>query len=171
MKQKIILYIAESLDGFIARENGSVDWLAPYENGEEDYGYNEFYNSVGTVILGNTTYQQFPNSYKDKACFVFSKTVTGKQGNVTFINENVEQFIEQLNPEGNKNIWLVGGADLVEEFLKYNLIDEFIITTIPVLLGKGIPLFKGNGDESQLKLVNAKTYDSGIVQVYYKKSA
>ena len=127
---------------------------------------------MGTVILGNTTYQQFPGSYKDKACFVFSRKINGKQGNVTFINENVENFIEQLNSEENKNIWLVGGAELVDEFLKYDLIDEFIISIIPTLLGKGIPLFKGNGEASQLRLMDFKAYESGIVQAHYgRKSA
>ena len=78
MRKRIILYIAISLDGFIARKDGSVDWLSPYENGSEDYGYNEFYKKIRTVIMGNTTYKQvlsfgdFP--YKGKDCFVFKPT-------------------------------------------------------------------------------------------------
>jgi len=80
------------------------------------------------------------------------------------VNSDVKDFIDSLSDEGN--IWLVGGADIVKEFLKNNLIDEFIITIIPVVLGEGIPLFR-NG-ERQLKLLDSKSYDSGVVQLHYK---
>ena len=173
MKEKIILYIATSLDGFIARKNGSVDWLSPYEKSGEDYGYKEFYDSVGTVVMGNTTYKQaltFGESYKDKNCFVFSrKTNKNKKNNVTFVNGDVKKFVNELNLKNGKNIWLVGGASIIDEFLKLDLIDEFIISIIPILLGEGIPLFKGDNVESQLKLLNVKSYDSGLVQVHYER--
>ena len=174
MPNNIILYIATSLDGFIARKDGSVDWLSPYENGQEDYGYKDFLKKVGIVIMGNTTYKQvlsfgeFP--YKGKDCFVFTRNKEmSKDENVTFVSKNAKDFISQLNLRDNKNIWLVGGASIVYEFLRSDLIDEFIITIIPILLGDGIPLFKGRSNEKKLKLVAVKTFDPGLVQLHYKR--
>jgi len=163
--KKIILNIATSLDGFIARKNGSVDWLPKIYNTEEDFGIKEFLDSVGTVILGNTTYKQYKAPYSNKKCFVFSRKNTGKENNIIYVNSNVKDFVKSLKDKDG-NIWLVGGADIVKEFLKNNLIDEFIITIIPVVLGEGIPLFR-NG-EHQLKLLDSKSYDSGVVQLHYK---
>ena len=165
MRKRIILYIAISLDGFIARKGGSVDWLSPYENGPEDYGYNEFYKKIRTVIMGNTTYKQilsfggFPYKSKDKL----------KDENVTFVSKSAKDFISQLNLREDENVWLVGGASIVDEFLKFDLIDEFIITTIPILLGEGIPLFKGKLNEKRLKLIDVKSFNSGLVQLHYTR--
>jgi dihydrofolate reductase len=133
MPNNIILYIATSLDGFIARKDGSVEWLSPYEKGQEDYGYKDFLKKVGIVIMGNTTYKQvlsfgeFP--YRGKDCFVFTRNKEKrKDENVTFVSKNARDFISQLNLRKNENIWLVGGASIIDEFLKLDLIDEFIIT-------------------------------------------
>ena len=133
MPNNIILDIATSLDGFIARKDGSVEWLSPYEKGQEDYGYKDFLKKVGIVIMGNTTYKQvlsfgeFP--YRGKDCFVFTRNKEKrKDENVTFVSKNARDFISQLNLRKNENIWLVGGASIIDEFLKLDLIDEFIIT-------------------------------------------
>ena len=166
MVKKVILYIATSLDGFIARKNGSVDWLAKYENTGEDYGYGEFLDSIGTVILGNTTYQQFKAPYPNKKCYVFSRKNTGKEGNITFVNDSVKDFLDDL--DSNERVWLVGGADIIKEFLKNNLIDEFIITVIPTILGEGVSLFGEGCEEHQLKLQNLKKFDSGVIQLFYQ---
>ncbi|MFZ3384709.1 MAG: dihydrofolate reductase family protein [Candidatus Methanoperedens sp.] len=172
MPNKIILYIATSLDGFIARKDGSIDWLSPYENGQEDYGYKDFLKTVGIVIMGNTTYKQvltfgeFP--YRGKDCFVFTRNKENrKDENVTFVSKNAKDFVSQLSE--SKNIWLVGGASIIDEFLKFDLIDEFIITIIPILLGEGIPLFNGRSNETKLKLIDVKKFDPGLVQLYYKR--
>jgi len=164
--KKIILYIATSLDGFIARKNGSVDWLSEFNNTGEDFGYKKFLDSIGTVILGNTTYKEFKAPYENKKCFVFSRKNTGKKDNITYVNADVKEFVENLSDD--ENIWLVGGADIAKEFLKNNLIDEFIITVIPTLLGEGIPLFDEEIGEHQLKLLDTKSYDSGVVQLHYQ---
>ena len=163
---KIILYIATSLDGFIARKNGSVDWLSEFSNPGEDYGYKEFLDSVGIVILGNTTYKEFKAPYEGKKCFVFSRTDKGKRENITYVNTGVKEFVETLSDD--ENIWLVGGADITKEFLKNNLVDEFIITIIPTILGEGIPLFAKDYGEHKLKLLNVKSFDSGVVQLHYQ---
>jgi len=164
--KKIILYIATSLDGFIARKNGSVDWL-PQPDNSEDFGMKEFLDSIGTVILGNTTYKEFKAPYPNKKCFVFSRKNTGKEDNITYVNSDVKDFIEGLSDEDG-NIWLVGGASLAKEFLKNNLIEEFIITVIPIVLGEGISLFGEGSGEHKLKLQNIKSYDSGVVQLHYQ---
>jgi dihydrofolate reductase len=164
--KKIILYVATSIDGFIARKNGSVDWLTKYNNSGEDFGYKEFLDSVETVILGNTTYREFKAPYENKKCYVFSRKNTGKENNITYVNTDVKEFTDGLSE--NENIWLVGGADIAKEFLKNNLIDEFIITIIPIVLGEGIPLFAQGCGEHKLKLLNTKSYDSGVVQLHYQ---
>jgi len=164
--KKIILYVATSVDGFIARKNGSVDWLTQYNNSGEDFGYKEFLDSVETVILGNTTYREFKAPYENKKCYVFSRKNTGKENNITYVNTDVKEFTDGLSE--NENIWLVGGADIAKEFLKNNLIDEFIITIIPIVLGEGIPLFAKGCGEHKLKLLNTKSYDSGVVQLHYQ---
>jgi len=179
MKNKIILYIATSLDGFIAKKDGSIDFLDPHNNSKgdsvnstvDDYGYNEFYSTIKTIVMGNTTYKQVGNTkefeeyYRGKPIFVFSRNPPGKKNNVTFVNEDVNEFAKKL--EGST--WLVGGASILNEFLKNNLVDEFIITIIPVLLGEGIPLFSGDKDiiDKNLRLLGIKSYDSGVVVMRY----
>jgi len=163
--KKVILNIATSLDGFIARKNGSVDWLPEIDN-SEDFGMKEFMDSIEIVILGNTTFSQFGANYPNKKCFVFSRKNTGKKDNITYVNGNVKDFLHGLRTDDN--IWLVGGAEIIKEFLKNNLIDEFIITVIPVVLGEGIPLFGEGCGEHKLKLQNIKSYDSGVVQLSYQ---
>ncbi|MBS3052539.1 MAG: dihydrofolate reductase [Candidatus Aenigmarchaeota archaeon] len=171
--KKITLYIAISLDGFIARKDGRIDWLSPFENSEEDYGYKEFYKNVDTVIMGNKTYKQtlsfseFP--FKDKKCYVFTRDKKKtKDENAIFVNKKTKNFIKKLDKE-DKNMWLVGGASIVKEFLKLDLIDEFIISVIPILLGDGIRLFNGKLNEKILRLIDIKSFDSGLAQIYYKR--
>jgi dihydrofolate reductase len=163
--KKLILYVATSLDGYIARKDGSVDWLEKFEKGKEDYGYNEFLESVGTIILGNNTFKQFKAPYPNKKCFVFSRKNTGKVDNIIYVNGSVKNVLEGLR--NDQNVWLVGGANIASEFLKNNLIDEFVITVIPVVLGEGISLFAEGCGEHHVKLQNIKNYDSGVVQLFY----
>ncbi|MDH3276639.1 MAG: dihydrofolate reductase family protein [Nitrosopumilus sp.] len=162
--KKVILYVATSLDGYIARKNGSVDWLTRYSKLGEDFGYKKFLDSIGTIILGNTTYEEFKAPYKNKKCFVFSRKNTGKKDNITFVNDNAKEFIEGLDDE---NIWLVGGANIAKDFLKNNLVDDCIITIMPIILGEGIPLFSKGCGKHNLKLLTTKSFDSGVVQLHY----
>lgn len=168
--KKVILYIATSLDGFIAKKDGSIDFLESYNKSGDDFGYNEFYSSIGTIVMGNITYTQvgdtkeFEEYYKGKPVFVFSRKPKTKKMNVTFVNEDVKEFVKKLE----SNTFLVGGADLIKEFLKNNLIDEFIITIIPIVLGEGIPLFAKDCGKHKIKLLNIKSYDSGVVQLHYQ---
>lgn len=163
---KIIIYIATSLDGYIAREDGSIDWLP--ESAES--GYDAFYKSVDTVIIGKTTYDQvltfgkYP--YKDKKSFVFTTTNHIKDENVEFLSD-VDKFVADGFPGVGKNIWLVGGAQIIASFLKQKVVDEIIITMIPVILGKGIPLFQNIENEIKLELIKTKKY-SKLADLHYK---
>jgi len=163
---KIIVYIATSLDGYIAREDGSIDWLP--ESAES--GYDKFYKSVDTVILGKTTYNQvltfgeYP--YKDKKSFVFSRTNQNNDENAEFVSD-VTKFVKDDFPGAGENIWLVGGTKIIESFLKLGVVDEIIITKIPVLLGKGIPLFKNIENETKLELIKTEKYDQ-LIDLHYK---
>jgi len=166
--RNIVLFIATSLDGYIARGDGTVDWLEAVE-GEGDNGYSTFYETIDTLIMGNKTYEQlktlvdeFP--YKDKICYVLSRKEQHHDENVQFIND-VSAFLEQVK---GSNIWLVGGAVLLDEFMKEDLVDEFIISVIPILLGKGIPLFKNGNPEVELELVHMRQFGQ-IAQLHYKK--
>jgi len=167
MGNKIILYIASSLDGFIARKNGSVEWLDKYNNTGNDYGYNKFLESVDTIIVGNNTQQQFPQKYNGKPCLVFSRSIQGKDDNLTYVSGNIIEVLEKYKPLGK--IWLVGGANLLGQFIQNNLIDEFIITVIPELLEDGIPLFSDSDYLKKQKLTFSKNYGN-VVQMYYKNN-
>lgn len=176
--RKIILFIASSLDGYIARNSGEIDWLFT----DEDYGYTEFFAQVDTVIMGNKTYQQvlgfaeYP--YKDKEVFVFSKTQQGTtDNNAKFVGNDWINWLNTLRQSGDvwrqeadllRNIWLVGGAQLIYDFIKHNFIDELILSIHPIILGSGIPLIVNDPSlETLLELKNVKTYNSGLLQVSY----
>ena len=163
---KVTAYIASSLDGFIARENGSVDWLP--ENAES--GYTDFYKSIDTVIIGKTTFDQILTfgkyPYNDKKSFVFTRTNQNKDENVKFLL-NVEEFIKEGFPDAGENILLVGGAQIIASFLKNQAVDEIIISLIPILLGKGIPLFKNIENEIKLEFIKTRKFDQ-LVEMHYR---
>lgn len=167
MPPKVILYIACSLDGFIAGKNNEIDWLFS----DQDYGYKAFYESIGTVIMGRKTYRltlSFPAfSYPDKTCYVLSNTKSGQNKDVQFTN-NAKDLIEKLKKKEKKDIWLAGGGLLIREFLEQDLIDELRIFIHPLILGEGIPLFHPC-PKTQLELINTQKYSSGLVELHYRK--
>jgi dihydrofolate reductase len=151
------LYIASTLDGYIAREDDSLDWLFKAE-GQDDNGYSNFYETIDTILIGRRTYEQilllengnFP--YKDKKCYVFSKSVNETNEHVEFVDVDIVNFTNKLKGQEGKNIWIVGGGALLHSFLKEKLVDEFMITLAPALIGKGIPLFQKADLEMELSL-------------------
>lgn len=170
--KRVKLYIAMSLDGYVSRPDGSIDWLNRVE-GEGDNGYFAFYSTIDTVIMGKLTYDwilqhahQFP--YAQRTCYVMTSKPTMNNANVTFTQETPEEIIMRCHEEGDGNIWLVGGAKLVKSFLNADLIDELIITIAPVLLGDGIPLFAKGIPTSEWKLIQTQTYNQ-FVELTYKK--
>ncbi|WP_051237934.1 dihydrofolate reductase family protein [Lacticigenium naphthae] len=169
--RKLLLFIASSVDGFIATEDESLEWLFEVE-GEGDNGYAEFYATVDTLVMGRKTYdwimnqdlEEFP--YKNKDCFVFTHSFTEHTADVTFIRDDPTSFIDALKKQAGKNIWLVGGGQLFSSFLQENLVDELIITVAPVLLGKGIPLFRGGYAQTGLFLKGMRNFNQ-FVELHY----
>ena len=174
VKRDIVLYIAVSLDGYIARENGAVDWLGG-ESGDPDLdsGFNEFYSSIDTVVMGRTTYEQVVNElspgawvYEGKKCYVATSRNHVADNRVEYISEDIVGFIKKIKSQPGKDIWLVGGGRLLDQFFKQNLLDRYVITIIPTILGAGIPLFLDENPEIQLKLIETKVID-GMVELTY----
>jgi len=175
MKKKIKLYIAVSLDGYIARPDGNLDWLTKYPmpTGTE-YGYKDLMDSIDTIIMGGKTYRavldmDFEWPYSDKACYIVSHRNTNltPTKNVKFITENVVETVKALKQQDGKDIWLVGGGQVITLLLNHDLVDEMQICYIPVILGNGIPLFPNQPKESTWKFAGSEAYDSGIVKITY----
>lgn len=171
-ERKVILYIAASADGYIAKPNDDLSFLSLVQKEGEDYGYAEFTSAVDTVIIGRKTYDwvmkqvdEFPHA--DKTTYVITRTEKPAIGKTQFYTGDLKQLIEKLKSESGKHIFIDGGAELVNVLLKDNLIDEFYISVIPILLGKGIRLFKEGIPEIPLKLVKATSYEKGLVQLHY----
>lgn len=173
--KKIILYIAASLDQRIAEPDGGIEWLSEYPITEEmNCGYKEFMTSIDTIVMGGRSWRELSNmdamgAYADKAVYVISRHDWGEKGNVKFITENVIENIAALRNEPGKDIWLFGGGELVSMLLAADLVDEMQIAYIPVILGKGIPLFPEQYIESKWKLRGSIAYDSGVLMVKYCK--
>jgi len=164
--RKIKLFIASSLDGYIAREDGNIDWLPQSGNS----GYDEFYKTIDTVIMGRKTYEQILTfgkyPYEGQKSYVFTKnTEIKKDGNIEFVFET-EKLVKELLSSSGKDVWLVGGADLISTFLNFDLIDDIILSIIPIVLGKGIPLFKNIQKEIKFELVKTTEYNE-LVELYY----
>ncbi|GIN87335.1 diacylglycerol kinase [Heyndrickxia sporothermodurans] len=171
MPRELVLYIASTLDGFIAKENDDLQWLYDTE-GEGDAGYTKMYQSIDTVIMGKRTYdyvlkhsEVFP--YPDKKCYVFTTSEKGSNEYVEFVNEDVVEFTKRLRKQEGSKIWLVGGSGILDAFIKENLIDEYIITFTPHILGSGIPLFKENNPQINLNLIDTKRFGQ-FVQLHLK---
>jgi dihydrofolate reductase len=168
--RQLVLYIATSLDGYIARPSGDVDWLYT----DQDYGYSEFFASVEMVLMGRKTYDQIlafgKYPYTGTRGFVYSRTPRHPDANVTFISSDVASFVSELKSGPGGRIWLVGGSEMVAECLRHDLIDEFMVFIHPVILGAGIPLFTSGLPECPLQFVAAETYSSGLVQVCYHRA-
>lgn len=167
--RKVRLFIATSLDGFIAGPDEDISWL--FSDG--DYGYRDFYEHIDTTISGYNTYRltltfgSFP--YPDKTNYVFSKLHQHRENTpVTFIATDPCEFVGNLRKKTGKDIWLVGGGQLNTLLLNGGLIDEIIISVHPVILGNGIPLFSGYPKKSTLSLTGSETYKSGLIQLTYK---
>ena len=171
-KRKIILYAATSVDGFIARPDGSVDWLdRPRPKG--NYGMDIFYRSIDICVMGRKTYDLsvrfgMRNGYAGKENYVFSRTLKeATSPKVVVVNEDVTSFAERLRSEKGKNIWLVGGAELVAAFLDAGQVDEFIIHVIPKMIGEGIPLVAPRHRNLRLTLTSSKAFPDGVVRLHY----
>lgn len=171
--KKVMLYIAESLDGYIAGPNGELDWLP--ETPGEDYGYHDFIKGIDTTLMGAKTYEfvlsvdDFP--YKDKRNVIFTRSKSlPKSEYVEFCDEDIVQFTQNLKMGEGKDIWLIGGGQIIAPLIEANMVDEYFIAVCPVILGRGIPLFKGIGHMQKLSLISAKNYASGLVMLHFGRN-
>lgn len=160
-----------TLDGFVAGKNDDLSWLMPYAS--VDYGYNDFYKGVGAIILGKRTYDHIVANwewpYTNIPAFVLSdEPLMNKpsKGEIHVVNGAIEDVLEQAKQKTNKNIWIGGGAHVVQDFLRQGLADELIITVAPILLGEGIRLLR-DIKHTNLELTRVDEYDSGLIQLRY----
>ena len=172
---QLIYYVAVSLDGFVAPVDGGVDWLAPYNTGDEDYGFGEFYRSVDVLIEGSKTYEQALTfdawPHPGKPCWVLtSRELASRQPEVRFSSAAPSALVDHLSRQGHKRVWLVGGPELAASFRATGLISEYVLSVVPVLLGAGKPLFAGAGPVEGVRLVESKQYSSGLVQLRYLRA-
>lgn len=174
MKRTVFLYIAMSLDGYIAKEDDNIDFLNVVDSPGEDYGYVSFLRNVDTIIWGRKTYDKvlsfgidFP--HKDKKVYVLSRSRTGTDENVEYFSD-IKTLITHLQEIPGKDIYCDGGSELVFELLKHSFIDILIVSVIPYLLGSGIRLFRDGRAEQNLKLKQSITFPSGLVQLWYEKN-
>ncbi|KNB62604.1 dihydrofolate reductase family protein [Chryseobacterium sp. Hurlbut01] len=174
--RKISLFIAMSLDGYIAKPNDDLSFLKLVEKAGEDYGYAEFTSKIDTIIIGRKTYDyvlneigasHYDNGQRD--IYVITRTERPQVGRTTFYTGNITELIKQLKSENGKNIYCDGGAEVINELLKNNLLDEFIISVIPVFLGNGTRLFKDGRPEQILEFITVKTFETGLAQLHYKR--
>lgn len=165
---QLILYIATSLDGYVARSSGAVDWLFT----DQDYGYKDFYATCDRLIMGRKTYEQIQSwgdyPYPEKQGFVFSQTVKcDRDENVTFVSGDLVSFVKDLKSQSGEDIWLVGGAAIAKTCLENKLIDKLILSIHPIILGEGLALFSAPLHTLNLKLESSQTFDTGLVQLTY----
>ena len=168
---KIILNLAISLDGFIADENGGVDWLNDFQKPGNDYEMKHFFKQCGTAIMGSKTYEQalsFNSWFEGMDGIVFTSRQLPllKNKQIKFVNGDPSPIVHELRKK-EKDSWLVGGGVLIADFTNHHLIDELIIAIVPRLLGKGLQLCPSLGHISKLRLLDSKIYKNGVVQLKY----
>jgi dihydrofolate reductase len=172
--RKIVYGVGISLDGYIARPDGTLDYLHLRPS---NYSMGPFFKSVDVGIMGRKTYDaamkmsggKFDGQGLD--CYVMSKTLEpGKRGGATFVNEDVKKFVAGLRQKKGKNIWLMGGGELAREFLKQDLVDELYLGIVPVLIGEGIPLFPPGFPQRVFTLTENKTYSGDLIALKYERA-
>jgi dihydrofolate reductase len=171
--RKLILYISMSLDGYIATEDNGLDFLSPMEQENEDYGYREFTETVDTVIIGRKSYDKvlemgYEYPHRDKEVYIITHTERPASGSFLFYTGNLPELVRELKLREGKNIYCDGGAEIANILMNENLIDEYIISVIPTLLGSGIPLFKPGRPEQKLNLISSKQFEKGLVQLKFE---
>lgn len=174
--RKITLFIAMSLDGYIAKPNDDLGFLKIVEKEGEDYGYAAFMDTIDTLIIGRRTYDYVlkeigPSHYDNgqRDVYVITRTERPQVGRTTFYTGSITELVNRLRAEKGKNIYCDGGAEVINELLKHDLIDELTISVIPVLLGDGTRLFKDGRPEQALEFVTAKAFETGLTQLHYKR--
>lgn len=171
--RKVILYISMSLDGYLAGPDDDLSFLDPMQQEGQDYGYADFSAQTDTLILGRKTYDKviqlvgyFPQA-ETHSCYVISRQERPNERGVTFYNGSLKALIHQLRQQPGKHIHCDGGGEIVRLLMQEDVIDEYIISVIPTILGDGKRLFMGGTPPLSLKHIRTDTYETGLVQVRY----
>lgn len=174
--RKLSLYIATSVDGYIAQPNDDLSFLKIVEKEGEDYGYAAFTATIDTIIIGRKTFdyvvQEIGASHYDNGerdVYVITRTEKSDTNRIKFYTGDLTELVNTLKNKNGKDIYCDGGAEVINELLKNDLIDELTISIVPILLGNGTRLFKDGRPEQILEFVTAKTFDTGLTQLYYKR--
>jgi dihydrofolate reductase len=173
-QRKIIVNIATSADGYVARSDGNLDWLTerPFPKGL--YGLAEFERSIDAKILGRKTFERSlelgARFGAGRVHYVFSRRLppASVPAGVHFVTESITAFADRLRTQAGKNIWMMGGGDMIGSFLDADAIDEFVITLIPTFIGEGIPLVAPRQREVALRLLSTQQFPDGVAQLHYE---
>jgi len=176
--RKVIVYIATSADGYIARPDGGIDWLDRPQP-KHNYGSDAFYKNIDTILWGRKTWSKgIEMGMKDSGPdprirnYVFSRrSRKSSASQVEFVREPIKPFAQRLRAQRGKNIWMMGGGEIIAAFLDAGEIDEFSIHVIPILIGEGIPLVQPRHRSIPLKLLSTKAFSDGVVHLNYAVSA
>ncbi len=171
--RKVIVHIATSADGYIARPDGDLEWLTSRPAPKGFYGMNAFMRSVDTKLLGRKTYEvslrmgaKFDSQSRS---IVFSRhPPPGAPSGVEFVNDAIGPFVSRLRAQPGKDIWLMGGGEIIASFLDAQAIDEFVISVVPVFIGDGIPLIARRHRHVPLELHSIERFEDGVVQLHYR---
>ena len=173
-RRKVIVHIATSADGYIARPDGDLEWLTSRPAPEGFYGMNAFMKSIDTMVIGRKTYEaslrlgaKFDSRNRS---IVFSRRARPADAppGVEFASGEIGPFVRRLREQSGKDIWLMGGGELIASFLDEQAIDEFVISVAPVFIGDGIPLIARRHRDVPLDLHSVERFDDGLVQLHYQ---
>lgn len=176
-RRNVIVHIAASADGYIAGPDGDLEWLTSRPAPAGFYGMNKFMKSIDTTILGRKTYEvslglgaTFDSGSR---AIVFSRQAPSaeKPPGVEFVNGDIGTFVSRLRDQPGKDIWLMGGGELIASFLDAQAIDEFVISVVPVFIGDGIPLIARRHRHVPLQLQSTERFEDGLVQLHYRVQA
>ncbi len=173
-RRRVIVHIAASADGYIARPDGDLEWLTSRPAPEGFYGMNAFMKSIDTMLLGRKTYEaslSLGAKFDSKSrTIVFSRHAppADAPSGVEFVSDAISPFVSRLREQPGKDIWLMGGGDLIASFLDDRAIDEFVVSVVPVFIGDGIPLIARRHRHVPLELQSVERFDDGLVQLHYR---
>lgn len=172
---KIYVFVGISLDGFIARKDGDIEWLVPFQNEDVEKSYEEFITRIDALVIGKGTFEKvlnFPSWPYDKKVFVLSSSMkqipNDLTGKVTLLSMHPSAVIEFLDQEGFSNVYVDGGKT-IQGFLQEDCVDELTITQVPVLIGNGIRLFGDPGQDLFFNHIRTSVFANGLVKSQYEK--
>jgi len=171
--RKVVYGVGISLDGYIARRDGSVDFLFM----PTDYSMAAFFKRIDLAVMGRKTYEMGVKmgggSFDGQGmkCYVFSRTIeAGEHGGAIFTAESPAEFVKELRNKKGKDVWLMGGGELAREFLREDLVDELYLGVVPVLIGEGIAAFPSGFPQREFTLIDNKTYSKGLIALRYEQT-